>query len=375
MARLADVGLVQPVPYFPLVAPLPLWARQRTRTTAGVDIAHAPMFYLPRVMKSLDAGWLRRSVAGPIASMHRRRPLDAIDAHFGYPEGAGCAAIAERLHVPLFITIRGFETEFVDRPIVGRQLLAALASASGIVAVSHSLKAFAVAHGIAEAKIRVIHNAIDRELFRPSDQAGARRALGLDATAPLIVSVGNLISRKRHHVLVDAFALVRATLPTARLVIIGAKSFEPTYPDELQARVATKGLAESVVLAGNLSPHEVARWLHAADVFALATAREGCCNAVLEALGSGRPVVTTAAGDNRHFVRDGENGFLAPVDDVEALAGALSRALEVRSWDPVAISTGLGVGTWNDVGRAVLQFFCERIDAGRQRGKADDTSD
>jgi len=361
MAQQADVEVLQPVPHFPMLAPLPDWARADSRVASGVRILHAPMFYLPRVLKSLDAKWLDRSIAGRVERLHRVRPIDAIDAHFGYPEGAGCMEVARRLGIPLFITVRGFEKEFIARRLVGRQMRAAFDAAIGIIAVSHSLQELVVQLGVDPTKTRVIHNAIDREVFRPGDRGMARCRLDLAPDRPLIVSVGHLISRKRHHVLIDAFARARARMPGAQLVIIGARSFESSYPDRLHAQVAALGIEGDVRFAGNLEPGRVAEWLQAADVFALATAREGCCNAVLEALGTGRPVITTPVGDNRFFVREGENGFLVPVDDAPALADALVRARSFPAWNQAAIADRLSVGGWSDVGRLVLEFMDERL--------------
>jgi len=118
-----------------------------------------------------------------------------------------------------------------------------------------------------------------------------------------------------------------------------------------------------VKMVGRLAQPLVNTWLQAADVFALASHREGCCNAVLEALAAGRPVVAAPVGDNPQFIREGVNGLLAPVDDVAAFEHALSAAL-ARQWDGQAISRSLEVGDWNEVGRRVLEFFRERLSAG-----------
>ncbi len=373
MARRADVSVVQPLPYFPGVAPLPAWARQPSRRQRELEIHHAPMFYLPRILKQLDAGWLARAIAGPAAAAHRHRPLDLIDAHFGYPEGAGCARVAKRLGVPLFITIRGFETEYAGMRDVGPPMLDAMRSACGVVAVSHSLRDLAVAHHVAPGRVAVVHNAVNSRVFHYAGRREARARLGLDAVRPLLVSVGHLISRKRHHVLLEAFARLHAANPAARLAIIGAASFEADYPERLRVQVRALGIDEAVQFLGNLEPAVVADWLAAADAFALATAREGCCNAVLEALAVGTPVVTTPVGDNAHFVKESVNGYLVPVDDSESLAAALGRVLSAPALAPrqdIAAALQRQVGDWDAVAGRVLAFFRERL-AARATGAGD----
>ena len=124
------------------------------------------------------------------------------------------------------------------------------------------------------------------------------------------------------------------------------------------------GLEDAVQFVGAVQPGEVAHWLSAADVFCLVSAREGCCNAVLEALASGRPVVATPVGDNTHYVADGVNGRIVPVDDSTATSRALADVLSERHWDAEQISRGLPVGDWDHVGRRVIEFFSQRL-AGR----------
>jgi len=369
MATLADLRVVQPIPHFPLAVPLPAWARDDARVSGGIEVFNAPMFYIPGVAKSLDARWLARSIGSRLVRLHRERPVDVLDAHFGYPDGVGCMYVARRLGVPFVVTLRGFEKEFIDRPRIGRDMLAAFHAAAGLIAVSHSLRRFAVGHGVPAEKIRVIHNAIDTRLFRTGDRESARRGLDLPPGVPLVLSVGHLIPRKRHHVLIDAFSRLLVELPEARLVIIGSAASDAGYARQLRERVAALGIGASVRFAGNVPPAEIASWLCAADVFALATAREGCCNAVLEALAVGVPVVTTPVGDNAEFVTDGRNGHLFPVDDVAALAKSLSNSLVRDRWNRREISRELhaSVGEWPDVAARVLEFMYESIDRIRQR--------
>lgn len=359
----ADVQVLQPVPYMPVLRRLPAWAREPSRTLKSMRIEHAPMLYVPGVLKFADAMWMERAIGRRIEELHAQQAIDVIDAHFGYPEGAACLRIARRLNIPAFITIRGFENEFATRPGVGPQLIEAMRGASGCVSVSHSLKALAMRLGVAEDRVRVVHNAIDARLFHPGDRGAARAELGIDPGQLLAVSVGHLISRKRHHILIEAFARVRERLPNARLAIMGAPSFEHQYPAQLEARIDSLGLRDHVRIHGNLPPTTVATWLRAADVFALGTAREGCCNAVLEALATGLPVVTTPAGDNAWFVEEGVSGHLVPVDDVGATADRVAAALARADWDRAAIARKLTqqVGSWDRVAASVIEFFHERL--------------
>jgi glycosyltransferase involved in cell wall biosynthesis/peptidoglycan/xylan/chitin deacetylase (PgdA/CDA1 family) len=363
MSAVADVRVIQPIPYTPGVRPLARWARAPQHRVSELEIVHAPMLYVPGLLKWLDGAWLARSIGPIIEKMHAERPIDALDAHFGFPDGAGCVQVGRRLGIPVFVTLRGVEQEQASAAFIGRPLIEALRAATGCVAVSQTLRDLAVRSGVASGAVQVVHNAIDGATFHPGDVHAARARLGLPAFKPLIVSVGRLVALKRHHVLIDAFAKLRRDMPEATLAIIGARSFEPQYPARLQAQVRALGLEDAVRLVGNLPQSYVVDWLQAADAFALLSSREGCSNAVLEALAVGVPTVATAAGDNALFVRPGENGDIVPTDDAAATARALAAVLRCRDWNRSRISQQLSsqVGSWEVVAERVLGFFRERI--------------
>jgi len=369
MARIARLTVLQPVPHFPLVRPLPGWAQSPGHDANGLPVRHVPMFYLPGIMKSLDGYWLYRAMLKTLGGLKRTGNLDCVDAHFGYPDGVGSLLVARKIGAPVVVTLRGLEADYLEKPAIGRQLRFMLEQADGCICVSHFLQDLALRHGASPDRVTVVHNAIDRDLFHPGDQAASRRKCGLPEGIPVIVSVGHLIAGKRHHVLIDAFAEFLRRHADARLLIVGGPAYEPEYPDQLRRQIERLGISAAVDLVGKTPVDQVAELLRAADIFALATRREGCCNAVLEALACGLPVVTTPAGDNRYFVRDGENGFIVPIDDAAALAQGLLAAQGHGGFSRQRIAARLEVGSWTDVALQAMTFIAERV-AASQGGEA-----
>jgi glycosyltransferase involved in cell wall biosynthesis len=141
---------------------------------------------------------------------------------------------------------------------------------------------------------------------------------------------------------------VKARYPQARFILLGGLDPNPggLSRAEVQAWVA-EGLLE---WPGHV---EVKPWLAQASVYVLPSYyREGVPRSTQEALAMGRPVITTDAPGCRETVVDGENGFLVPVRDVEALAERMIRFIE----EPALIET---------MGRAARRLAEERFDVRR----------
>jgi glycosyltransferase involved in cell wall biosynthesis len=319
------------------------------------------MFYLPGVVKGLDGFWLRNCLLAELRRGRRDRRVDLIDAHFEYPEGVGSVQAARVLGLPVFVTLRGLLTKYLKSPSRRSQCLRALREATGIISVAHSLKRTAEANGIDGSKIRVLPNAVDSQTFAPGPRAEARAALGIGPEETRIVTVGHVQPVKGQVDLVAALALVKARRGLAQLVMIGDDRYDPSYTRMVRDRIAEAGLEAEVSLLGSQPPERVATWLRAADLFVLPTHHEGCCNAVLEALACGTPVVTTPVGDNADYVGEA-SGFITPVGDVPALAGAIVAALD-RPWDRPAIAAPVTARTWDHVAEETVAFFRERLEA------------
>ena len=171
-------------------------------------------------------------------------------------------------------------------------------------------------------RIRVIRAGV--ALPRPYD-AAERRAhraeLGAGDDDFLIGCVGNFRPMKRHELLIDAFARLRAGLPNLRLVLVGDGDLRP----QIEQQIERLGIRHRVVLTGTAS--DLPPLYDAFDLFVQASNSEGLPNVLLEASASGLPIVATAAGGSGEVIRDGETGLLVPVDDPDALASAMHRAI------------------------------------------------
>ena len=145
---------------------------------------------------------------------------------------------------------------------------------------------------------------------------------------PRILFLSNMIRSKGVSVLVDACRILGERGIPFRCSLVGALSAD--YPGEsLKAEIREKGLEGCVFYEGSRYGDEKWKAFSEADVFAFPTFYPDECFplVVLEAMGAGLPVVTTAEGALPEMIREGEDGFICPRQDPVALADALARLL------------------------------------------------
>lgn len=176
-----------------------------------------------------------------------------------------------------------------------------------VIVPSEYLKALVVGWGVPSERVKVIYNAVSEHTI----EERARKPF-------LIVSIGRLVPWKGFHVLIEGMKKLHAHNPQARLVILGSGPLE----EELRNNIQEKGL-QSVITMREADPAERNRTLKTASVFALLTEYEGFSHTILEAMASGTPVITTAAGGNKEIIKDGENGIIVPIGNPESFVHAV----------------------------------------------------
>ena len=136
--------------------------------------------------------------------------------------------------------------------------------------------------------------------------------------------IARLIKSKGIREYAEAARLIKAKYPDSRFILVGRKH---EGPDAIERGELEMWQQEGLIdYAGG--SNDVRPYLEACSVYVLPSYREGTPRSVLEAMAMGRPVITTDAPGCRETVQDGENGFLVPVQDSKALAGAMEKFIE-----------------------------------------------
>ena len=330
VARLGgcDVRVVAPVPYFPSVKVSPRWRFSqvvRHEMISGLEVYHPRFVMTPKIGMSTYGVTMFLSVARHVLRVQRKFDFDIIDAHFLYPDGFAAVMLGRLCHKPVVVSARGSDVNvYGEMPLIRRLLRYTLRQADGVIAVSAALKNRMVRLGVPEAKVNVVPNGVDAAKFFSEGRVEARRALGLPLGSRLVLSVGGLVPVKGFDVLVDAVHMLaaRGRSDDLRLVIIG----DGPERKSLQARVRKAGIGDRVTFAGEVANERLRWWYSAADVFSLASRREGCPNVILEALACGTPVVASAVGGIPEMVQSPDLGILCD-GSRDGLAAALDQAL------------------------------------------------
>lgn len=354
-----------------LIVPVP-WPRRASLALRGVrpeptddcrDImaVHYPVsFYTPKVMRRYYGAFYERSIRGVFARLVREDRPDVVYATWAYPDCYAASILADRHGLPLVARVHGSDVNtYLQYPARKRRILEAMRRARAVVSVSTALRDLLAAEGIDAARIHVIYNGIDRNLFRPLDRAEARHGLGLDAAKKIILYAGNLEPVKGLDLLIEAFGRLEAA---AELHIIG------DGPEERRLAGLARRLpaGKQVRFHGRVEHRHIGAWFNACDVFCLPSLAEGTPNVVLEALACRTPVVASETGGIPEVVPAG-SGILFRRGDAGALAHALAEAL-ARSWDRGRIECP--AGSWEENARRLgeVLVLAAREGAGARAG-------
>jgi glycosyltransferase involved in cell wall biosynthesis len=175
----------------------------------------------------------------------------------------------------------------------------------GVICVSSKNREESIQLGLTTVdKCEVFPNAVNAELFHKRDKLECRKQLGLSKDDFIVAFVGWFNERKGPLRVADAIRRVGET----KSIFIGKGEQDPQ--------------CDGIVFKGALPHEQVPVYLGAADCFVLPTLHEGCCNAVVEAMACGLPIVSSNLPFNWD-VLDETNSIMVNPNSIEEIASAI----------------------------------------------------
>ena len=190
------------------------------------------------------------------------------------------------------------------------------------ITVSHAIGRILQDYGIPDTKINIVHSSFDTSRFKNADGDKIRKEFGLSSSDVLIGTVAVCEERKSQDILLEAAAQICKSRNNVHFFIVG----DGPLLNKLKQYAAENRITDHVHFPGFRK--NVGDFLKAFDVFVLIPKMEGLGSAILEAESMSLPVVVTPVGGIPEIVQDNGNGFIVPVDDVQALANALLQLID-----------------------------------------------
>lgn len=249
-------------------------------------------------------------------------PGDHLHAHFGWVAAGAAWAAAEVSGARFSVVLHAFEIHTVAR--VDRFTPVPLRAATALYTVTRRDADLVTQRWGVHP--RVLRMGVPAVWLEEDPEVGASEPWH-------VVSVGSLLPKKGHDILLAALAMADVRW---RLTIVG----EGPEREHLVTRTDELGLGERVELVGSLPESEVQRLLRRATVFALACVvtpsgdRDGIPVALMEAMASGTPVVTTRVSGIPELVEG--SGLLVEAGEPAAFASALDRLADPALRDELA---------------------------------------
>jgi glycosyltransferase involved in cell wall biosynthesis len=321
-------------------------AQPRRATIDGIHVDYLRYLSPPRGRSYAAWGaWAAPVLRRALIRLRAQFPFELVHAHYAVPAGDAVRRAAP--DVPLLVSVHGGDVlgAHRDSPAVA----AALVHARLVLANSAGTARRCQARGA--RRVQVVHLGADPPPIAASAPA-----------TPTIVTVANLIERKRVADVIDALALLRASQPELRYVVVG----DGPERARLAALASSLGVADRVMFRGRLDPAAAVETARSASLFVLPSVDEAFGVAYVEAMAAGVPAIGCRTEDGPEEIATAGGGIeLVPARTPEALAAAIDRLLSdperLAAMRVAARENALREFTWERCGRETVAAYEEAV--------------
>ena len=247
-----------------------------------------------------------------ILSIIKKENIDAIYCHFWH-NALPVYKFAAKNNIALFVACgEGDDAlENLDKNLSNEEHKNLHDAMTGVISVSSENKRKSIAFNlIDEEDIEVYPNCVNTDIFIPTNSSEFKKKLGIEEDDFTIAFVGGFIHRKGSKRLSDA------------ITSLNDKHIKSIFIGKPFANDCAEPNCDGIVFKGVVEHDDIPQYLNCADVFVLPTLKEGCCNAIVEALATCKPVISSNGSFNDDILNDKNSIRINPMS-VEEIANAI----------------------------------------------------
>ncbi len=343
-----DAKVIAPIPWFPFASErFGAYAKYakaaRRENLNGVDVLHPRYLVIPKIGMLFTPFFLFLAILFSARKLRKEGfDFDLVDGHYFYPDGVSIAAACKILGKPFTVTSRGTDLNLIPQFRLPRKMIQwTINQCDHAMAVCEALRTEIIKLGAPKEKATTLRNGVDLQLFQPIER---KQRTSADKK---ILSVGHLVERKGHHLVIEAVAKMQGV----SLDVIGAGEEQ----HNLNALVERLGCQNKVRFLGAMGQTELATHYGSADLLVLASDREGWANVLLEAMACGTPVVATNIWGTPEVVDENVAGVLVERSAIEIRKG-IEKALE-RNFNRIEVRNYAEKFTWDATSDGQYSIF------------------
>lgn len=315
---------------------------------------HRPKFFSAGKVKILEpvVNLLRRKAINKSISKIGYDCVDVLYGHFWHNANA-LKTIAKKYSKPLFVAC-GEGDDALEELVASfspSQLKDFRETVTGVISVSSENKRKSIEFGLAaEENIIVYPNCVDQNIFHPLKKDRCRERLGINETDFIVIFVGGFIHRKGSGRVSQALSKIADENIKAIFIgkPMGGDVDNPSY--------------SNIIFKGAVDHDSLPEYLCAADVFVLPTLKEGCCNAIVEALSCGIPVISSNGAFNDDILDEKVSIRIDPLSVEEIRQGIIELKDNPGKLSEMSKQALIKSSDWSIVNRAqtILNFIIQK---------------